>query len=513
MTNNTDASSKPVNDSSDVPAQPASKQQPKDPSLYFDPLGAVSIPEDPSSSKLQTEETQSINEKVGENDVNNQDNVLSSSDVSTSASSVLGNEMTVEAISKMKNESNDVTAMSPSQSDSVESVSSAGVMLGTVPLVGAEAIKMQTNNNSVAETEPEQGTTVNTDSCKSSERDGEAIKLEETVEISDSDPVTDTCTSDRSKEADHNVSTNNDEEIVTTESGETDLRPDSASNEASSVVDINTAPQSNDDTVLTSINQDNTEEASSPSHNVPTLKELASTASTIVPAATPPTESNDNQSDAVSRVTEANSSPEKCAPGGDNLTIDPINHTVVDLVCSDAEEIKQVESSDETETSLKEDILVADKLDVTATDQDDELEVDEGEIDSLADDLVADAVKSAVKDIAADIMSENSADPAASLSDRDPIINIDPKKPCSESEVLSNKATIEKTDAVSDVVKPDTVNSAEISDKLVDADCVASTENAAYNSEIGGGDTTSSASISVETIPTLKQLAEKACPS
>ena len=372
MTNNTDASSKPVSVSSDVPAQPASKQQPKDPSLYFDPLGAVSIPEDISSSKLQTEGTQSINEKVGENDVNNQDNVLSSSDVSTSASSVLGNEMTVEAISKMKNESNDVTAMSPSQSDSVESVSSAGVMLGTVPLVGAEAIKMQTNNNSVAEREPEQGTTVNTDSCKSSERDEEAIKLEETVEISDSDPVIDTCVSDRSKEAEHNVSTNNDEETVATESGETDLRPDSATNEASSVVDIDTAPQSNDDTVLTSINQDNTEEASSPSHNVPTLKELASTASTTVPAATPPTESNDNQSDAVSRVTEANSSPEKCAPGGENLTIDPINHTVVDLVCANAEEIKQVESSDETETSLRVDILVVDKRDVTAADQDED---------------------------------------------------------------------------------------------------------------------------------------------
>ena len=258
--------------------------------------------------------------------------------------------------------------------------------------------------------------------------------------------------------------------------------PHSATNEASSGVDIDTAPQPNDDIVLTSINQDNTEEASSPSHNVPTLKELASTASTIVPTATPPTESNDNQSDTVSRVTEANSSPEKCAPGGENLTIDPTNHTVVDLVCTNAEEIKQVESSDETETSLKEDILVVDKRDVTDADQDDELEVDEGEIDSLADDLVADAVKSAVKDIAADIMSENSADPAASHSDRDPILNIDNKKPCCESEVLSNKATNERIDA-------------------------------AYNSEIGDGDATSSAAVSVETIPTLKQLAEKACPS
>ena len=265
--------------------------------------------------------------------------------------------------------------------------------------------------------------------------------------------------------------------------------------------------------MLTSINQDNTEEASSPSHNVPTLKELASTALTIVPAATPPTESNDNQSDTVLRDTEANSSPEKCAPGGEIFTIDPTNHTVVDSVCTNAEEIKRVESSDETETSLKEDILVVDKRDVTAADQDDELEVDEGEIDSLADDLVADAVKSAVKDIAADIMSENSADQAASHSDRDPILNIDTKKPRSESEVLSNKATNEKIDAVSDAVKPDTVNSAEISDKLVDAVCVASTENAAYNSEIGDGDATSSAAVSVETIPTLKQLAEKACPS
>jgi len=261
-----------------------------------------------------------------------------------------------------------------------------------------------------------------------------------------------------------------------------------------------------------------------PSHNVPTLCELASTVSPSPPLIQP-TLSEDHK--VTSDHSESNSPDESLEsekPDSNSEDASTVETITSNDSCEDEKlsaEIKADISCDETAAGQR-DVTHSDVTHSEVSEPEDEAQIvlgntdheaenshkqeeaaplssdspshtnDEREIDVMADDLVADAVKHAVEDIAEEIIKNTDSSPDAALAD-------------SDTEEPEMKEDI-------DYIFPNTANEDETASESTKLAAPEVPDNTESLIEVGTGD----AAVTLDAdkpIPSLKQLAEEACTS
>lgn len=437
------------------------------------------------------------------------------------------NDVQKETIQQSSSDSGEVTPKPSAQCDSLAiAVSSVVTTVAAAPVIGAGADNLQTNNNSLAEKAIEIKTEEAGDLMSEPQSNPENNQLPEIHDTPEPTP-------DSSAEKEPKTENSS----APLESAQTDLvitlRDSCDVKVGSNLINSDIEPESVGDKessqLITKVssNDEENKPASTvedpdvvlPSHNVPTLCELASTVSPSPPLIQP-TLSDDHK--VTSDHSESNSPDESLEsekPDSNSEDASTVETITSNDSCEDEKlsaEIKADISCDET---------AAEQRDVTHSDvsePEDEAQIvlgntdheaenshkqeeaaplssdspshtnDEREIDVMADDLVADAVKHAVEDIAEEIIKNTDSSPDAALAD-------------SDTEEPEMKEDI-------DYIFPNTANEDETASESTKLAAPEVPDNTESLIEVGTGD----AAVTLDAdkpIPSLKQLAEEACTS
>lgn len=437
------------------------------------------------------------------------------------------NDVQKETIQQSSSDSGEVTPKPSAQCDSLAiAVSSVVTTVAAAPVIGAGADNLQTNNNSLAEKAIEIKTEEAGDLMSEPQSNPENNQLPEIHDTpeptpdssAEKEPKTENSSAPLESAQTDLVITLGDSCDVKVGSNliNSDIEPESVGDKESS--QLITKVSSNDEENKPASTVEDPDVVL-PSHNVPTLCELASTVSPSPPLIQP-TLSDDHK--VTSDHSESNcpdESLESEKPDSNSEDASTVETITSNDSCEDEKlsaEIKADISCDETaaeqrdvthsEVSEPEDEaqIVLGNTDHEAENSHKQEEAaplssdspshtnDEREIDVMADDLVADAVKHAVEDIAEEIIKNTDSSPDAALAD-------------SDTEEPEMKEDI-------DYIFPNTANEDETASESTKLAAPEVPDNTESLIEVGTGD----AAVTLDAdkpIPSLKQLAEEACTS